>query len=170
MARAAWILLRLLALMGLIACSYRIKPDGATNDNRFTTPDQTEKATTTPPPPAENSSANTDPNMEGGGAVAAADSPRESQKTRVRRVILSRRLDIRACYNHAFGVEQHRGVLVYEWEYNERGRVVSVRLVSTDFNHPRFEKCIEHVISQMRFPSSPGREVNLRIRYPFEFR
>jgi hypothetical protein len=119
----------------------------------------------TPPPAAQS---NDDPNVgDSGGAVAAVD-PSSSRKSEIRRLILQKKLDIRACYTHAFGVDKVKGQVIFEWQYNERGKVIKTTMISSDFTRPRFEKCIERIIQSITFPKSSS-EVVSKVRYPFQF-
>ncbi len=164
--------------LGLVECSYQIKPDSsdasASRPHKSRIKDDTADAESsanddsTPPPPPPMSS-NDDPNVESGGAVAAgAVSPSESRKSEVRKLIMQKKLDIRSCYTHAFGVDKVKGQVVYEWQYNERGKVTKITMVSSDFQRPRFEKCIEKVVQSITFPKSDT-EVISKVKYPFQF-
>lgn len=126
-----------------------------------------------PPPPVME-----DPNMQGDlassgrtvPAVAATTSidKRKSQRDAVRAEIMRNKMSIRGCFTQSFGYESHSGQLIYEWEFNERGRVTSIDLISTDFKMPKFERCVQNVIKKMNFPRSAS-ESSSKVRYPFQF-
>lgn len=184
--------IRVLALglvtLSMVGCSIQIKPDGsfakrsepqqqrAFRENRSSEVERVVERDVPPPPvsepveppPRDPNIGEPVPNPESAVVATTTPVPTPNRKEEVRKTILSRKLDFRACYNRTFGVERKKGEVVYEWDYNERGRIVNIKLVSSDFKRPKFERCVERVLKSTTFPKT-DHELISRVRYPFHF-
>ncbi len=161
----------ILIFLILSGCSYRLTQDSTPVDTRFSetrAPERHRAPRKVVEAPKQDDVAlpPEDPNFPTSSPPPETRSltPREE----VRHIIMNHKLDIRSCYTKFFGFEHHKGQMIFEWEYNERGRVVHIHLTSSDFKMPRFEACVKKTIQRMTFPQS-NQDTTSKVRFPFQF-
>jgi hypothetical protein len=91
--------------------------------------------------------------------------------TDIRAIIVARRDEARACYDHALlthpGIE---GDLVIQWTIDPKGAVSQVSLDSSrsQITEPTVVACIVNIVKKIQFAASPG-GFETKANYPFNF-
>jgi len=90
-------------------------------------------------------------------------------KEQIRKVVLTRRNGIRACYQRE--LQRSKGLagkIIIKWKINAAGKVTTARTKSTTMRNNRVEDCIVRQVQRMTFPSPKGGTVAI-VSFPFIF-
>lgn len=104
--------------------------------------------------------------VDGGGfSVEGGGLDRET----VRRVIQSKRGEIRTCYERALLSHTNlEGRIVYTWRIVPDGSVISVEVTNSNLDAPSLRSCVLEVIRKMTFPKAANGKAT-KVIYPFVF-
>ena len=105
-------------------------------------------------------------------SLGCAHQPTETDSLRetIPQVIEKNAGVLRACYIQALDRNKNSsGRIVTEWMLTDQGLATELKIISSDFNDPKFDACIIEVLASIQFPKErPGKTV--KIQYPLVFR
>ncbi len=90
-------------------------------------------------------------------------------KEGIRRVVRQNQREVQACYEKALNQDPGlNGKILLEWEIGERGRVGSVRVLSSSVSNKIVEQCMMTALKRWTFPEPPPDQTAV-VAFPFVF-
>lgn len=104
-----------------------------------------------------------------GGSGAGVEALGGLTKEDIRKALAEHRRAIRNCYEVALIKRKDlEGKMSFKWKVSPAGPVEVIDLISTEFNLPSFEACVQGVVQGIVFPKAPNGQPTT-VKYPFVF-